>query len=340
MGKLCFLITGGSGFIGTNFCQLLSRKYKIINLDKLSYCSVPEKYKKINKKNYKFIKSDISNTKIIKKIFHKYKIDFLVNFASESHVDRSIDNPKKFIGDNINSTLSLLDTLKNLKDKNKLKNNFKFIHISTDEVYGSSFLPLNEKSKLKPNSPYSSSKASIDNILRSFGKTYNFPYVICRPCNNFGPYQFLEKFVPTIITKVSKNKKIPLYGDGKNLREWIYVEDTCKAIFKICLKSKIYETYNIGSSVRLKNIDLCKIIYNAKFKNLDNFNSRIDKVYDRPGHDRSYSINSNKINKGIYKTKVNKRYIIKKFEETIKWYYANSKWVNSCFLNFKGKRLG
>jgi len=335
-----FLVTGGSGFIGSNFCELLSKKYKVINVDKLSYCSVSEKFKSINKKNYKFINSDISNSNTIKKIFQYNKIDFLVNFASESHVDRSINNPKKFIGQNINSTLVLLDTLRILKKKNKLKNNFKFIHISTDEVYGSSFTPLDEKSKLKPNSPYSSSKASIDIILRSYGKTYNFPYIICRPCNNFGPYQFLEKFVPTIITKISKNEKIPLYGDGENFREWIHVEDTCKAILKICLKSKIYETYNIGSSVRLKNIDLCKIIYKAKLKNLNNFNSIIKKVYDRPGHDRSYSINSNKLNKSIYKTKVDKKYIIKRFEETVKWYFVNNKWVNSCFLNFKGNRLG
>ena len=333
------LVTGGLGFIGSNLIELLLKKrFRVINIDKVSYSSNfynTKDYK--NNKNYKFIKCDINNQIKINKILNKYHPDCIFNLAAETHVDRSIDNAKHFIKSNITGVFSLLQVCKFYAKKNK---KFKFIHISTDEVYGSSFLPLNEKSKLKPNSPYSSSKASIDNILRSFGKTYNFPYVICRPCNNFGPYQFLEKFVPTIITKVSKNKKIPLYGDGKNLREWIYVEDTCKAIFKICLKSKIYETYNIGSSVRLKNIDLCKIIYNAKFKNLDNFNSRIDKVYDRPGHDRSYSINSNKINKGIYKTKVNKRYIIKKFEETIKWYYANSKWVNSCFLNFKGKRLG
>ena len=340
MSKPCFLITGGSGFIGTNFCELLSKKYKVINIDKLSYCSVPEKYKKVNKKNYKFINSDISNTRIIKEIFKKNKIDFLVNFASESHVDRSIDHPKKFIGQNINSTLSLLDTLRILKKENKLKKNFKFIHVSTDEVYGSSFTPLNEKSKLKPNSPYSSSKASIDIILRSYGKTYNLPYIICRPCNNFGPYQFFEKFVPTIINKISKKSKIPLYGDGKNLIEWIYVEDTCKAIHEICFKSKIYETYNIGSSVRLKNIELCKIIYLAKFKNLNNFHSLIEKVYDRPGHDRSYSINSNKLNKNIYKTKVDKKYIIKKFEKTVQWYFINNKWVNSRLINFNDKRLG
>ena len=339
MGKLCFLITGGSGFIGTNFCQLLSQKYKVINLDKLSYCSVPEKYKKINKKNYKFIKSDISNTRIIKKIFHEHKIDFLVNFASESHVDRSIDNPKKFIGDNINSALSLLDTLKNLKDKNKLKNNFKFIHISTDEVYGSSFVPLNEKSKLKPNSPYSSSKASIDNILRSYGKTYNFPYVICRPCNNFGPYQFPEKFIPTVITKIKNKKKVPIYGDGKNLREWIYVKDTCKAILKICLKSKKNNIYNIGSSVRMKNIDLCKLIfYNISSKK--NFSEVVKKVYDRPGHDRSYSINSQLLNREIYRTKQDKKYIIKKIIETIKWYFDNEKWIRNCFKRYAGKRLG
>ena len=339
MSKSCFLITGGSGFIGTNFCELISKKYKVINIDKLSYCSVPEKFKKINK-NYRFINSDISNVKIIKEIFKNNKIDFLVNFASESHVDRSIDHPKKFISQNINSTLALLDTLRILKKNNKLKKNFNFVHISTDEVYGSSFKPLNEKSQLKPNSPYSSSKASIDIILRSYGKTYNLPYTICRPCNNFGPYQFLEKFVPTIITKISKNKKIPLYGDGNNFREWIHVKDTCKAILKICLKSKIYEIYNIGSSVRLKNIDLCKIIYKAKFKNLENFNDKIEKVYDRPGHDRSYYINSNKLNKSICKTKVSKKYIIKKLEETVNWYFANNKWVNSCLLNFKDNRLG
>jgi len=335
-----FLVTGGSGFIGSNFCELISKKNKVINIDKLTYSSVPDRFKNINKLNYKLVKSDISNEKIILKIFNKYKINFVVNFASESHVDRSIANPKKFINQNINSTLNLLEILRKLEKKKKLTKDFKFIHISTDEVYGSSFKPLSEDSNLKPNSPYASSKASIDLLIRSYGKTYDLPYVICRPCNNFGPYQFLEKFVPTIITKISKNEKIPLYGDGENFREWIHVEDTCKAILKICLKSKIYETYNIGSSVRLKNIDLCKIIYKAKLKNLNNFNSIIKKVYDRPGHDRSYSINSNKLNKSIYKTKVDKKYIIKRFEETVKWYFVNNKWVNSCFLNFKGNRLG
>lgn len=340
MKKSLFLVTGGSGFIGTNFCEMLSKKYSVINLDKVSYCSVPEKYKKINKKNYKFVKSDISNELIINKLFLNHKIDYLVNFASESHVDRSIENPKNFISQNLNSTISLIEILRKLKKKKQLNKNFKFIHISTDEVYGSSFAPLNEKSNLNPNSPYAASKASIDLLLRSFGKTFDLPYIICRPCNNFGPYQFPEKFIPTIITKMSQQKKIPIYGDGKNFREWIHVSDTCKAILQICLKSKNYEIYNIGSSIRLKNIDLCKIIYSIKFKNKKNFKSIIKKVYDRPGHDRSYSINSRKLNQYLYKSKVNQNYIKKKISQTIKWYSKNQEWINYCFLNFKGKRLG
>jgi dTDP-glucose 4,6-dehydratase len=335
-----FLVTGGSGFIGSNFCELISKKNKVINIDKLTYCSVPDRFKNINRLNYKLVKSDISNEKVILKIFNKYKINFLVNFASESHVDRSIANPKKFINQNINSTLNLLEILRKLEKKKKLLKDFKFIHISTDEVYGSSFKPLSEDSNLMPNSPYASSKASIDLLIRSYGKTYDLPYVICRPCNNFGAYQFPEKFVPTIITKILQNKKIPIYGDGKNYREWIHVNDTCRAILAICLNAKKFEIYNIGTSVRLRNIDLYKIIFDVfKFKN-KNFKDFIKKVYDRPGHDRSYSINSSKLNNNIFKVKNDKKEIIKKITLTTKWFLKNKTWVDYCFSNYKGKRLG
>jgi dTDP-glucose 4,6-dehydratase len=334
-----FLITGGSGFIGTNFCNFISNKHKVINIDKLSYCSVPDKFKKINSKNYKFIKGDIGNKKLIIKLFKKYKINYLVNFASESHVDRSIDNPLNFISKNINSNLELLETLRKLKDNKSLPKNFKFVHISTDEVYGSSFKEIKENGILKPNSPYSSSKASIDLLIRSYSKTFNIPYIICRPCNNFGPYQFPEKFIPTVITKIRNKKRVPIYGDGKNLREWIYVEDTCKAILKVCLKSKNNKIYNIGSSVRMKNIDLCKLIFNYIHPK-KNFSEVVKKVYDRPGHDRSYSINSELLNKEIHRTKQNKKYIINKIIKTIQWYFDNEKWVENCLKNYLGKRLG
>ena len=210
-------------------------------------------------------------------------------------------------------------------------------------MYGSlakNDLPFKEDSKYCPNSPYAASKASSDHFVRAFNVTYGLPTIITNCSNNYGPNQHPEKLIPKLIYNILNGLPLPIYGDGKNLREWIYVEDTCKAIHKICLKSKIYETYNIGSSVRLKNIDLCKIIYLAKFKNLNNFHSLIEKVYDRPGHDRSYSINSKKLNKNIYKSKVNKKYIKKKLEKTVKWYFINSKWVNSCLINFKDKRLG
>ena len=334
-----FLVTGGSGFIGTNFCNYISNKHKVINVDKISYCSVPEKFKKVNLKNYKFIRGDIGNEKLIIKLFKNYKINYLVNFASETHVDRSIESPSNFIFKNINSNLKLLETLRKLNTTKYLFKNFKFVHISTDEVYGSSFKSVKEDNILKPNSPYSSSKASIDLLIRSYSKTFNLPYIICRPCNNFGPYQFPEKFIPTVITKIKYKKKIPIYGDGKNFREWIYVEDTCKAIFEICLKSKNEKIYNIGSSVRMKNIDLCKLIFNI-ISPEKRFSEVIKKVYDRPGHDRPYSVDSKLLNNEIYKTKQNKKYIIKKIIKTIHWYFNNEKWTKNCFKNYIGNRLG
>ena len=340
MKKKSFLVAGGSGFIGTNFCEIVSKKHKVFNIDKLTYCSVPEKYKKNFKENYKFNKIDLEQKRRLYQIISKNKFDYLINFASETHVDRSIENPRTFIKKNIDSNLSLIDTINKLFIEKKLKKNFKFIHISTDEVYGSKFKPVNENGKLLPNSPYASSKASIDLFLRSYGKTYKFPYIICRPSNNFGPYQFPEKLIPTVISKILNNKKIPLYGNGENLREWIFVKDTCNAILNLSLNSKNHEIYNIGSGVRISNINLIKIILielgipKSKFKN------HLEFVHDRPGHDMSYSLNSKKLKKKLKNFNFNQKNIEEKLKKTVKWYLKNTKWLDYCFKRFDGKRIG
>ena len=214
------IVTGGSGFIGTNLVEyLIDKKYKVVNIDKCSYSSVPEKFKFYKKdRNYKFIKANLTNEKKIEKIFKLYKPRFIFNLAAESHVDRSIDYPKKFLKSNINSSISLLEVLRKFKQKKILKKTT-LIHLSTDEVYGSNLQkPSNENDLLKPNSPYSSSKASVDNILRAYLKTYKMPIIIVRCCNNFGPYQFPEKFIPTIVLNLLNNKRVPIYGSGKNIR--------------------------------------------------------------------------------------------------------------------------
>ena len=340
MKKKSFLVTGGSGFIGTNFCEIVSKKHKVLNIDKLTYCSVPEKYKINFNKNYKFNKVDLAQIRRVFKIMNKNKFDYLVNFASETHVDRSIENPRMFIKKNIDSNLLLIDIIRLLFVEKKLKKNFKFIHISTDEVYGSKFKPVNENGKLLPNSPYASSKASIDLFLRSYGKTYNFPYIICRPSNNFGPYQFPEKLIPTVISKILNNKKIPVYGNGENLREWTYVKDTCNAILNLSLNSKIHEVYNIGSGIRISNINLIKIILKELGIPKNQIKNHLEFVRDRPGHDVSYSLNSKKLKKKLKYFSFNKKKIEEKLKETVKWYLKNTKWLDYCFKKFDGRRIG
>jgi len=311
--KKTILITGGAGFIGYNFIKIcLKKNYQVVNIDPLKYSANKFEINKFkNNKNYYFYKININNKKYVEKILLKHKILQVVNFAAESHVDRSINKPKFFFKNNCMDFINFLITIKEHYSKLNLKkkNIFKFIHVSTDEVYGSLLnkeKPFTEKSNLKPNNPYSSSKAASELILRSFSNTYDFPYIITNCSNNYGKYQNDEKLIPTIFRNALKNRKIPIYGNGKNIRDWIYVDDHCFAILKVLDKGKDFERYNIGGNCEIKNINLAKIIcsiLNEKVPQKKNYINLINYVKDRPGHDLRYAINSNKIQKLNWKPK-------------------------------------
>jgi dTDP-glucose 4,6-dehydratase len=309
------IVTGGLGFIGSNLINLIKNKYFIINIDKVSYAS---NFKNIdpNIKNYKFYKQDINNKIFIKNILKKYNPSIIFNLAAETHVDRSIDGPKQFIESNILGVFNLLELIRNYKKKIKL------IHISTDEVYGD--IKNNYKSKeedaYNPSSPYSASKASGDLLIKSYIRTYKIPAIITNCCNNFGPNQYPEKLIPTIIYNILNKKPIPIYGKGENVREWIYVKDHCDALIKIAEKGVIGENYNIGSGTVLNNIQIAKKIISA-FKKItltENIKSKIHLVEDRPGHDLRYCLDSSKIkNKLKWKCKSS---FDQRIDETIIWY--------------------
>jgi dTDP-glucose 4,6-dehydratase len=312
------LITGGAGFIGSNFIHYIARKYpgyKIINLDKLTYAGNLENLRDIeNNPNYKFIKGDIADRKIIDEIFKSRNIDAIINFAAESHVDRSIEDPGVFIQTDIYGTYVLLEAVKKY-------NSSIFLQISTDEVYGSiTEGSFREDDLLKPNSPYSASKAGAEMIVRSFYKTYKTPVIITRTSNNFGPYQYPEKLIPLFVTNLIDDIKVPLYGDGMNVRDWIYVEDNCAALDLILHKGEVGEVYNIGAGNEKPNIWITKKIIEILGKSED----MIEPVTDRLGHDRRYSVDCSKIKKEFG---WNARYDFEEaLEKTVRWYMGNEHW--------------
>ena len=338
MNKKKIIITGGLGFIGSNLIELLiKKKYYVINLDKVSYSSNFYNVKdlKINK-NYKFIKCDINNKTKIFSILKKEKPLALFNLAAESHVDRSIDSPYPFIKNNIVGVYNLLEAIKKY---HKINRKFKLIHISTDEVYGDI---INGRTKetfpYKPSSPYAASKAASDHLVYSYYHTYKLPIMITNCSNNYGPKQHPEKLIPKIIYNLINNIDIPIYGDGKNSREWIYVKDHCEALLEVFKHGKIGEFYNIGSNENINNLNITSKLLKIFKDKMINTKSKIVFINDRPGHDRRYALNSNKLVKELnWKKKIK---IEEGLKKTVNWYIENVTYFKSLKKTDIIKRFG
>ncbi|MDC0210634.1 dTDP-glucose 4,6-dehydratase [Flavobacteriaceae bacterium] len=323
------LITGGAGFIGSHLVRYFVKKYpnyNIINIDSLTYASNLENLKEISgHPNYKFEKIDICDFRNIEKILEKYNIEAVINLAAESHVDRSIEDPFSFAKTNVMGTLSLLQACKNYWGKEL--NNKLFYHVSTDEVYGSLGNKglFNEKTPYDPHSPYSASKASSDHFVRAFYDTYNLPIVVSNCSNNYGPSQYQEKLIPLFINNIINNRSIPIYGDGKNIRDWLYVQDHIFAIDLIFHKSKIGKTYNIGGNNEITNNQIAEILIRKLDEKLKRTKGKslklIQYVEDRLGHDRRYAIDSSKIKNELGWSPKHTFEI--GIEKTIDWYLNN-----------------
>ncbi len=334
------IVTGGAGFIGGNFMHYMVNKYqddKIICIDCLTYAGNMETLEPIkDKANYKFYKSDITDRKAIFEIFEKEKPDYCINFAAESHVDRSVENPEIFLRTNILGTQVLMDACRKYGIK-------RYHQVSTDEVYGD--LPLDrpdlqfdETYPVKTSSPYSASKASADLLVMAYHRTFKLPCTISRCSNNYGPYHFPEKLIPLMISRALNNEKLPVYGEGKNVRDWLYVEDHCRAIDMIVRNGKDGEIYNVGGHEEKANIDIVKII----LKKLDKPESLIEFVKDRPGHDLRYAMNPAKLEKELgWKPSVT---FDEGIDKTIDWYLNNKPWwehiISGEYKNYFDKMYG
>jgi dTDP-glucose 4,6-dehydratase len=322
------LVTGGAGFIGSNYIRYLLANdpgINMVNLDLLTYAGSMKNLKNLSDESrYVFIQGDITNTRLVEKILRDYRIDTIVHFAAESHVDRSIQGPTPFIYSNVVGTFALLEAARSywLEQQQWDESCCRFHHISTDEVYGSLRLdadPFDEKSPYAPNSPYSASKAGSDHLVRAYFHTYQLPTTMSHCSNNYGPYQHTEKFIPTIIQACLAGKPIPVYGDGSNIRDWIYVEDHCAGISRIITHGHVGETYNLGGNFEVSNLQLvgsiCRLM-DEFYPKSTSYSELISFVKDRPGHDWRYALNTNKakqalgwepkieFEKGLWKTMV------------------------------------
>lgn len=318
-------VAGGAGFIGSNFIRYILKKHKninVLNYDAITYSGNLDNLKDVeNNKRYKFIKGNVADKKKLNKVFKAFKPDYVINFAAETHVDKSIHvGAKEFIDTNI---IGVFNILEEIKANSKIK---KYVQVSTDEVYGS--LDLKSKNKFKedttfaPNVPYAATKASGDMLCRAYFKTFKVPVVVTHCSNNYGPHQYPEKLIPFLVLRMLEGKKIPLYGDGKNVRDWIYVLDHCSALELCLFKGKPGETYNIGADNEKNNLEIANLI--LKYFNRDK--SWLEFIFDRPGHDRRYAIDSSKIKRELsWKPKYK---FEKAFRETIDWYLNNKNWIN------------
>lgn len=320
------LVTGGAGFIGSNFIKYFletNTDFMIVNYDKLTYAGNLQNLKEVEKHmRYHFIKGDICDHKQFNKVLNEYNPDYIINFAAESHVDKSINGPSIFGQTNFIGTLNLLECVQNFWNKNNCYDK-RFLQISTDEVYGNTENDqdyFTENSNLLPNNPYSATKAGADLLIRAFSKTYGLPVMITRSCNNYGPYQYKEKFIPTCISKAINNQPIPIYGDGTNVREWIHVLDHSSAIVQVLFHGIPGEVYNIGSGEEITNIDMAKMILTTLGKSQD----AIIKIHDRLGHDKRYALDNHKIKNNLKWSCSYKLY--EGMIETIKWYQDHRTW--------------
>jgi dTDP-glucose 4,6-dehydratase len=345
-----FFVTGGASFIGGNFILNLMKtgQAKVINYDKLTYAGNLDTLASIkDDDNYEFIQGDICDRETLSSLFESYEIDCVVHFAAESHVDRSIDAPGEFIQTNIVGTFELLEAARwFVAAKNLDRKHFRFLHVSTDEVYGSlgDTGLFTEQTPYSPNSPYAASKASSDHLVRSYHKTFGLPVLTTNCSNNYGPYQFPEKLLPLMIHNALAGKPLPVYGDGKQIRDWLYVEDHCNAILKVLEKGEVGQVYNIGGHNEKTNLEvvhaLCQILDemvpespHRPHKNL------IQYVTDRPGHDRRYAIDASKIQNQLgWKPQESFETGLKK---TVRWYLDNQSWTNRVMSGaYRGERLG
>lgn len=340
-----YLVTGGAGFIGSNFIHYMFGKYgddiRIINVDALTYAGNPENLKEVqDQDNYVFVRADICDREAISRIFTEYDIDRVVHFAAESHVDRSIKNPEIFIRTNVLGTAVMLNCARDAWENSDgtFREGKRFLHVSTDEVYGSLEEDggyFYETTPYAPHSPYSASKASSDMLVKAYMDTYRFPANITNCSNNYGPYQFPEKLIPLIINNALQGKKLPVYGDGKNVRDWLYVEDHAKAIDMVQEKGRLFETYNVGGHNEKQNIEIVKIIIETLRDMLPETDARrahlteelITYVEDRKGHDRRYAIAPDKIRAEIgWEPETMFKEGIRR---TIEWYFANEDWMKN-----------
>ena len=348
------LVTGGAGFIGSAMIRKIiqSSDHTVCNIDKLTYSgNLSSLTSVINSSKYTFEKVDIVDRKEIKRIFQKFRPEIVIHLAAESHVDRSIDGPSEFIKTNIVGTFNLLEEAKSywMSLDDSKKSSFRFLHVSTDEVFGdlkNKFGFFSEDSSYNPSSPYSASKASSDHLVRAWNRTFGLPILITNCSNNYGPYQFPEKLIPHMIINALQGKSLPIYGNGKQIRDWLYVDDHVNALLKVSLEGKIGETYNIGGDNEIENIEvvrmLCKILDDLipiKKKSLNSYADLISFVKDRPGHDQRYAIDCSKI-----KTKLGWKQL-ENFEtglrKTVNWYLNNTKWYEQIQDgSYRLERLG
>jgi len=346
--KGTMLVTGGCGFIGSNFVRYVldqADEYKIVNLDKLTYAGNINNLNGIDETRYHFVEGDICNQKLVKSLFENENPAVLVHFAAESHVDRSIDGPADFIETNVVGTLTLLEEARNFVE-NGSNDNFRFIHVSTDEVYGSLGQEgkFTEQTAYDPSSPYSASKAGSDHLARAWHRTYGLPVLITNCSNNYGPYQFPEKLIPLMIINCLHEKPLPVYGEGVNVRDWLFVLDHCDAISSVLSKGQVGETYNVGGNNEIQNIQVVKMICGILDEifprsNGSSYNDLISFVKDRPGHDFRYAIDAGKIERDLcwrpretFETGLRK---------TLTWYLENRKWWDDIRNNtYRQERLG